>query len=166
MARRRSGRDSGELVFGSIGWLFADLMFALAMAFLVATTVGRPADPKQPPPASPSPSPSFKKGLESRPVKIVVSVDAGGLLSGDRSARSALQRKVRENARLRGRQAGLVLAFGGTADQGPEIARKATDALRELGDQGFVFHDTLYKAYHDTNAGTDRLTLDIYLLRE
>ena len=40
--RRLSDRDPGNMVFGTIGWLFADLMFALAIAFLVATTVGQP----------------------------------------------------------------------------------------------------------------------------
>lgn len=168
MARRRRAatrRDPGDLVFGTIGWLFADLMFALAMAFLVATTVGQaePVKPGATPTATPTPSP--REGLENNPVSLTLGVDWQGLLSGDHAARADLQRKVRAKTSLGGRHAGLVLSFGGGLGQGQAIAEKADSALRELGDQGFVFQGTVYRPYisFDTSPGT--LTLDIYLFK-
>lgn len=170
MVRRRPAttrRDPGNVVFGTIGWLFADLMFALAMVFLVATTVGQPVSavgPSESP--SPTPKPTFQKGLESRPIKMVMKVDAEGLLSGERPAKTALKRKVRANKELKGRQAGLVMSFGAGQAEGTEIADKANAVLRELGDEGFVFHDTVYKPYIDFDASSNMLTLDVYLLKE
>jgi hypothetical protein len=168
MARRHTitGRDPGNLVFGSIGWLFADLMFALAMAFLVATTVGQPAQPQPSPTRTPTPSLSPKRGLESRPVSITTKVDWQGLLSGKSSAKTDLQRKVRAKESLHGRQAGLVLSFGGGLAQGTEIAKKADAALEELGEQGFVFRETVYRPYISFGSSPDTLTLDIYLFKE
>ncbi|WP_067452364.1 hypothetical protein [Actinomadura macra] len=172
MNRRRTApsKDPGNLVFGTIGWLFADLMLALAMAFLVATTVGQaaPAKAKPSPGPTPSPSPSstFQKGLESQPISMTVEVDWQGLLSGDASAKAALQKKVRAKTSLNGRQAGLVLSFGGGLEQGTEIAKKADSALQELGEQGYVFHGTVYRPYISFGASPGTLTLDIYLLRQ
>jgi hypothetical protein len=55
MKTRRKGRSNrrselSQSLFGSAGWLFADLMVALAMLFLVANTVGfiTPSKPKPP----------------------------------------------------------------------------------------------------------------------
>jgi hypothetical protein len=164
--RRITGRDPGNLVFGTIGWLFADLMFALAMAFLVATTVGQPAPAKPRPSPTRTPTPSPQRGLESRPVSITTKVDWQGLLSGDSSAKAALKRKVRAKKALDGRQAGLVLSFGGGLDRGTEIAQKADAVLKELGDQGFVFQGTVYRPYISFGSSPNKLTLDIYLFKK
>jgi hypothetical protein len=42
MASSRQRRHGAALLFGSTGWLFADLMLALVAAFLIANTVGQP----------------------------------------------------------------------------------------------------------------------------
>ncbi|QXJ21487.1 hypothetical protein AGRA3207_002346 [Actinomadura graeca] len=166
MRRRRNvpGKDPGNLVFGTIGWLFADLMLALAMAFLVATTFGQSVPAKAG--RSPTPSPTFRKGLESDPVTITMRVDWQGLMSEKTSAKAEVQKKVRATASLNGRQAGLVLSFGGGLENGTRIARGADAALRELGDQRFVFQGTVYRPFVSFNSAPETLTLDIYLLRQ
>jgi hypothetical protein len=177
LARRRAARDPGNVVFGSIGWLFADLMFALAMAFLVATTVGQP--PREPvaeettasPSPSPSPSPTRTQDpvLELEPVEIKMDVDWTGLLNGEAAAKNALAQKIRSNPGLKGRRAGLVLTFGGASGGQDEraitIANRVADVLRALGKQGFVFRGTVYRPFLDNGAPPTQLKVDVYLFK-
>jgi hypothetical protein len=175
--RRRDGSESGNLVFGTIGWLFADLMFALAMAFLVATTVGQPpkplsatASPSLSPSRSktPKPNPSREPVLELRPVELQVTVDWSGLLSNQAAAKNALANAIRRDPRLKGRHAGLVLSFGG-ADGGEgraiAIANKADEVMRSLGTKGYVFRGTVYRPFLSLHASPATLKLDIYLFK-
>jgi hypothetical protein len=184
LSRGRGPRDPGNIVFGTFGWLFADLMFALAIAFLVATTVGQPprpvalrptpspsASPTPSPSATPSPSPSSTQEpvLELMPVEMTLPVDWVGLLNGNRSASDGLQRQIRGDQRLFGRRAGLVLTFGGA--QGVSyatainIANRADDAMTALGATGFVFQGTVYRPFLGLNAPPGTLVVDIYLFK-
>lgn len=182
--RRRSPEShTGNVVFGSIGWLFADLMFALAMAFLVATTVGQPPRPasvtSSPSPSlaaasTPTPSRSVEPALELEPVVMTVTVNWRGLLDGNRAARQSLADVVRGNPALSGRRAGLVLAYGGAptdssgdVDRAQAVAGRAGDVLRQLGKGRFVF---LRTAYHEPfiSLGKDPgyVKLEIYLFKQ
>ncbi|MFD9942435.1 hypothetical protein ACFWYW_34350 [Nonomuraea sp. NPDC059023] len=158
-------------MFGTIGWLFADLMVALAMAFLVATTVGVPEPPEPPPTPTPAPTPSRtpEPGLEQRPVEVTMKVDWAGLLAGDEKAEAGIRRKVREVEKLHGRRAGLVLAFGGAGDTDPgralNIARKANAVLKDLGKSGYVFQGAVFRPFLSHRA-VSTLVLDIYLLKK
>ncbi|HEY0697542.1 MAG TPA: hypothetical protein VGD43_07000 [Micromonospora sp.] len=176
LARRRArlaGRDPGNVVFGTIGWLFADLMFALAMTYLVATTVGQPPTPPPPPPtpsASPSPSPTPEPALELKPVSIELrGVNWRGLLDNDAGAVRALQNRIRSHPALRNRRAGLVLTFGGASggntDRAMTIARRTNSALAQLGAQGFVFRGTVYRPFLSLGSPPSELTVDIYLFK-
>ncbi|GAB2839901.1 hypothetical protein GCM10022221_44110 [Actinocorallia aurea] len=177
MPRRRSParKDPGNVVFGTIGWLFADLMVALAMAFLVATTVGMPApDPEPTAEPTPTETPSRVLGLENQPVEIHVTVNYQGLLNGGGPARHALFRQVRDDKRLQGREAGLVLAFGGAGGseagipRAMRIAASANDALKDLGvEQSFVFSTTTaFTPYIGYGSDPSVLELDIYLFKQ
>ncbi|MFI6906453.1 hypothetical protein ACIBKY_34690 [Nonomuraea sp. NPDC050394] len=170
---RRGRREPGNLVFGTIGWLFADLMVALAMAFLVATTVGVPSPPEPAPTPTPShtptPSRTPEPGLEQRPVEVTMKVDWAGLLAGDDAAEAKIRRKVREDVKLHGRRAGLVLAFGGAGDTDPgralNIAGKANAVLKDLGKSGYVFDDAVFRPFLSHRA-VNTLVLDIYLFKK
>jgi hypothetical protein len=180
LARRRllaSGRDPGNVVFGIIGWLFADLMFALAMTYLVATTVGQPPRPKPTPSASPSPSPSASPSpsrepvLELNPVNIVLnSVDWRGLLDNNPAAADAMLGQVKANGQLAGRRAGLVLTFGGASpgdtDLALRIAGRVNDLLKQLGEQtGFVFRGTIYRPFLSLASPYSKVTIEVYLFK-
>ncbi|GIJ27004.1 hypothetical protein Vqi01_21660 [Micromonospora qiuiae] len=179
LARRRyraAGRDQGNLVFGTIGWLFADLMFALAMIYLVATTMGAPLPAEPEPAASASPSPSASASptpepvLELKPVSIrLTSVDWQGLLANDPRAIRTLQNKVRKHPGLQGRRAGLVLTFGGASndntDRAMRIARRANAALKKLGDEGIIFRGTVYRPFLSLASPPSALTIDVYLFK-
>jgi hypothetical protein len=169
------------MVFGTIGWLFADLMFALAIAFLVATTVGQPPPPAVPPPpppsatpgasrpAEPSPSTTPQPALELKPLSFEVQIDWQGLLSGDQAAQAALLKKVRSEPGLSGRRAGLVLTFGGDSGGSPAqaiaIAEKVDSVLQELGDQQFVFSGTVFRPFLALNSPPGIVQIDIYLFK-
>ena len=86
----------------------------------------------------------------------MVQVDWQGLLSGDHAARAALERKVRSDAGILGRRAGLVLTFGGasggTPAQAIAIANKVNSALQQLGAQEFVFSGTVFRPFLALNS--------------
>ncbi|MEU8147470.1 hypothetical protein [Nonomuraea sp. NPDC048901] len=175
---RGGRREPGNLVFGTIGWLFADLMVALVMAFLVATTVGvkKPeASPPEPSPTAtpmPTPTPTVEPGIEQRPVKVTLQrVDWVGLLAGSKAAQADLERKVRAKEQLKDRRAGVVLAFGGggAQDRGraENIARKANAVFKKLGKQDFsVFHETVFVPYVDYYASMSTVSLSVYMFKQ
>ncbi|MER5702234.1 hypothetical protein ABT023_09805 [Micromonospora sp. NPDC002296] len=181
LARRRhrsAGRASGNEVFGTIGWLFADLMFALAMTYLVATTMGAPLLPEPEPTSSPSasasPSPSAtpppEPVLELAPVSIrLTSVDWRGLLANDPGATRALQDRVRSHPGLKDRRAGLVLTFGGASggntDRALQVAGRANAALAGLGRDRIIFRGTVYRPFLSLASPPSTLTIDVYLFK-
>jgi hypothetical protein len=162
-------------MFGTIGWLFADLMLALAMAFLVATTVGQPPPPKAAPapttarPSTTAANPPNEPVLELNPVSLKVLIDWQALLGGDPVVTAALQQQIQSEAALAGRRAGLVLTFGGASGGkeglGKSIAERVNSVLTELGGQGFVFNGAVYRAFIDTGAPQEELTIDVYLFK-
>jgi hypothetical protein len=177
LARRRhrlAGRNSGEAVFGTIGWLFADLMFALAMTYLVATTMGAPLLPEPEPTASPSASasasPTPEPVLELAPVSIrLTSVNWRGLLANDPRAIRALQDRVRSHPGLKDRRAGLVLTFGGASGgntaRALQIAGRANAALAGLGRERVIFRGTVYRPFLSLASPPSTLTIDVYLFK-
>ncbi|WP_113705627.1 hypothetical protein [Nonomuraea lactucae] len=185
IAEIRGGRrEPGNLVFGTIGWLFADLMVALVMAFLVATTVGgqKPeAPPPEPSPTmtptptpspTPTPTPTVEPGIEQRPVKVTLrGVDWAGLLAGSKAAEADLRRKIQAKEQLKDRHAGLVLAFGGGGaqdrDRAQNIARKANAVFKKLGKQNFsVFHGTVFVPYVNFYNSMSTVSLDVYMFKQ
>lgn len=159
-------------MFGSIGWLFADLMVALALTFLVATTVGQPRPAKTPHPPhtpTPTPMPTPPVGMDNRPTVLHLNINGNGLLQDSSSARNNLATQVRDQLtaqHLAGRRSGLVLAFGGSLDQGIPIAKKANAVLDQLGKRGLVFADSAFVSYRKDGASTSDLELDIFFYKQ
>ena len=177
-SRRRADQPghSGHSLFGSTGWLFADLMLAIAMAFLVATTVGTTSPPKPPAPSpSASKSPTVKKpqpALDLKYVTINLKINPAGLLSGSSSAISAIRQQVRGSPGLSSRRAGLVLLFGGDPQDNPASYKQAQDLdmavwkiLQGLGQENFVFQVAVSRDFVNIGAPTTAFQMNIYLFK-
>jgi hypothetical protein len=169
---RSTDPGHGQALFGSAGWLFADLMLAIAMAFLVANTFGLPASPpvhKHRTAVRPKPTHTAQPALELQPFVVKLTVNVGGLEGNAPSAFAAVRNVIRSETQLSGRHAGLVLSFGGDNDfdtsRAIEMANKVDEVLQGLGNQGFVFTGTVYRPFIALNEPPDYVELDIYLFK-
>jgi len=152
--RNREHRSSA--LIASVGWLFADLLLALSMLFLVANTQGVPvvATPTPTPTRAvliSSPTPKPLPRLDTRPLTLTLNVDSTQLLQGASSAINSVKQQIQVSKALRGRRAGLVIAYGGAPSANDistaqSIASKVMNVLASLGKEGFVFIAT---SYHD-----------------
>jgi hypothetical protein len=146
--RRRNGlNDASRSVFGTTGWLFADLMLAIAMAFLVANTVGAHTPQHKShrvhtkvvcnPPA-----------LDRyHPVLVKLTVNPIELASKSPSAQASVRQQVRRSAGLAGHLAGFVIIYTGNAETSTyalTVDGYIKRVLMRLGDQHFVFANAAY----------------------
>jgi hypothetical protein len=156
-------------MFGSTGWLFADLMLALVMAFLVANTVGRPPDPPPVDPVVP-PAPVAAPMLDLNPIHVQLVVDPEGLHRGDPAAVEAVRAQLRGDPRLGSRRAGLVLSFGGASDgNNARAIQAATDVatvMAGLGEEGFVFKGAVPRAFLALNEPRNIVEIDVYVFKQ
>jgi len=153
------------------GWLFADLLLALAVIFLSANTVG--VKPRVIPTSIPTPtarpSPTPLPRLELSRYRITLTIDSNGLLNGSPSAINDLKQKIRGQAVLRGRTAGLVIVYGGAPDvtqvtRAQTVVTKVISVLVSLGNEGFVFTRTsYYDPLYILNGDANTTVIDIYL---
>jgi len=168
------------------GWLFADLLLALAVLFLAANTVGAKPQPPTPTPVPtqalvPTPTPTFtptptqEPRLDFSPQRITISgVDYNGLLSGSSQATNDVKQKLLSQSVLQGRSVGLTIVYGGaptTDDIGRaiNIAKKVYSILQDLGNSGGAFKRSSYydALYTLSSANTpDVVTIDVYLFRQ
>lgn len=175
--RGMRGRSS-DLLFGSAGWLFADLMLALVvMVFLAAATSARKEPTSQPPPSAvttttttttPVTTTSTRPpGLLPDPVKVDVYVDTEALLRNDRGAIDGMLQNVRGTLAgpLAGRRVGVVLTFGSASgadiQRGIRVAGQFNDqVLRAYGDQ---FAGAAYRSYFQGGGDLSKITLEIFV---
>jgi len=153
------------------GWLFADLLLALAVIFLSANTVG--VKPRVIPTSIPTPtarpSPTPLPRLELSRYRITLTIDSNGLLNDSPSAINDLKQKIRGQAVLRGRTAGLVIVYGGAPDvaqvtRAQTVVTKVISVLVSLGTAGFVFTRTsYYDPLYILNGDANTTVIDIYL---
>jgi hypothetical protein len=173
---RRSTRRG---IFPTAGWLFADLLLALAVIFLSANTIGSKPKVIATPTITPSPTPILitvtptpLPRLELNKHRFVLPIDPNGLLNNSLDAINSLKHEVRSQTILQGRTAGLAIVYVGAPDPSQiaralSIATKVITVLQSLGNGGFVFtrtsyYDPLYVLY-----GNDAVTsIDIYLFAE
>ena len=98
--RERDHRPS-PILFGAAGWLFADLLLALAVIFLVANSVGQVTVPTPTPtifmPPTPTSTPTIC-GIDQNPgySKILTVSDAAGLRANMPSAQAAFATQVHD----------------------------------------------------------------------
>lgn len=177
--RRTAAEESarGHALFGSTGWLFADLLLGLALIFLVATTVGTaplPTHPKPHPTARPThkASPSKPKTRKQPPPldldfhNITFTIgDPSGLIGGSPSAIAAVRASIVGATRQWNNQsAGIVLLYGG--DQSGLDYKQFDDAvtkiLQGLGKTEPLFRVAKYRDFLDQSSAS-YFSMDIYL---
>jgi hypothetical protein len=171
------GGDVGHSFFGGTGWLFADLMMALAVVFLVATTVGFPA-PSKPAaahhPATKKPAAKHAEAaLYLHPVKITITnLDYNGLLNNSPIAINSVRNKILGNASLRSRRAGLVLLFDGadSTDISAQTFALSVDGkiqriLQSLGARNIIFQVAVYNDYLNLANPPSDFYMDVYLFK-
>jgi hypothetical protein len=179
MSRRFRDDFRGSLVI-PVGWLFADLLLALAMLFLVANTVPPPkkAITLTPTPTlipTPTPTPKVAQSLDPNPLRFSLeNLDYYGLLQNppSDSALKAIECQVQSQTKSLVRRAGFVIAFGGAVapdgtvnpSNGNLVAGRVEDVLRTLGKDGYIFVGTVYQdPLHDLESNLGVVELQIYL---
>ena len=172
--RRRNVRD---LLGSSAGWLFADLLLALAMLFLAANTImpKHPVTPTPPPivtkPPTPKPTPPLQ-GLERKVYEIRnFIIDPDKLLSDDPNTKKDIFARLKAYPFFKHRKAGLLIVYGGAPSvsdvhTAETIATKIYNLIQNLGrgDETFknvAFYDPLYVLGGDANA----VAIDAFLLQ-
>jgi len=168
----QNGRPSPAL-FGAAGWLFADLLLAIAMLFLVANSVAHVTPPPTPTPTPTlTPKPTPLPVLDLKPVVITITnVNYAALHAGDPATIADIERQIKANKALQGRRAGLELTFGGSgggqASGGLQAARDMDVlVLPGLANQGFVFRGCVYREFFAIDKPIGTLELDIYVFKQ
>jgi hypothetical protein len=164
--RRNDLNEASRSVFGTTGWLFADLMLAIAMAFLVANTVGAHA-------------PQHKhhqvhtKEVCSPPaldryhsVLVKLTINPIGLASNSASAQASVRQQVSKTPGLASRIAGFVIIYTGNAETSSyalTVDRYLKKVLTGPGQQHSVFDSSAYLDEQIIGGPPTQAQLDIYL---
>ena len=153
---RRRGRLS---VVALAGWLFADLLLVLTLMSMgdrpdpLAATPSPSPSASRSASASPSPSPSETgpRAVEQKPVKFRVS-------GGDEEE---LVEQIRQRtSRWEGREAALVLTFGGSAN-GTQYAHRVNGLLHKAR-SGMFTAGTATEDFHDLGSRPSTAELWVY----
>jgi hypothetical protein len=178
--RRRTAAyqgNSGHSLFGGTGWLFADLLLALALAFLLATTVGTTPPPK--PAAASSPAhkqkPKVKQGhpepalyLNYVDVKDIT-IDPYAILNKQSSAVGPILAKIASNAKLKSQVAGLVLLFAGDDNgsftQWYQLDQEAWALLKGSGQERSLFKVAVPRFFQTHGGSSGQFELQVYLFK-
>lgn len=177
--RMRYRKKSGTSSQLSVGWLFADLLLALAMLFLIANTITTPVKANvklKPTPTKvavkPSPSPTQPPRLELQFHELKLIIDEAGLLGNTEVAIDDVKQQVQTQSILQGRNVGLVIVYGGAPTDNDignaqATAAKVYDILRTLGQEKFAFERaSYYSTLYLLGASKDEVTLDVYLFAQ
>ncbi len=162
----------GPLIVAA-GWLFADMLLALAMLFLAANTLAvhpPPLPTRVPthPPVTSTPAPYLEQTFH----RFKIAIDASGLLSGSQSARNAVVQQVEAQSFLQGRKAGLAIVYGGAPNdnqivRAEDIANKVYDILHGLGKQNETFtYISRYDPLYLLGGNSNTVTIDIFLFAQ
>lgn len=172
------GEDRKDTFVVAVGWLFADLLLALAMLFLAANTIGI-HPPPTPPPVTPvptrvaiRPSPTSIPHLEQTFHRFTINIDPNGLLSGSQSAINAVIQQVEGQLFLKKRRAGLAIVYGGAPDdsqigRAENIANKVYNILHDLGKHNKTFTNiSQYDPLYLLGGNSNTITIDIFLFAQ
>jgi hypothetical protein len=170
----------GSLII-PVGWLFADLLLALAMLFLLANTIDTPTKAKLATPTpvvkldptprvTVSPTP-IQRILESTYCKLSLNLDDPNRFMNDKQyAINTLEPQITGQSVLQHRQVGLAIAYGGANSSiditiAQSIANQVYEVLRDLGNKGSVFKITSYYGpLYNLGDSPNAVELDVYLL--
>jgi hypothetical protein len=169
--KKRKREDLKKTFMGSAGWLFADLLLALAMLFLVANTISLPKPPVVHAAAKrkAAPTPIVPLRLEQHYHRILIIIDRTSLSNNDPGERNAIIRQVKAQKFLHNRQAGLIIAYNGastTDDIGTAFAvdNAVYSILIDQGKHDPTFAKvSQYDPLYILGGNTAIVTLDIFL---
>lgn len=177
-----SGGGSDHDRWKQFGFLIADLFLVLALLFLLMTISAQhqvqqlqaelAKTPTPTPTMNKPPTPTPFLRLDTKPVVIILTVDPTGLINNMSAAQTSVLNTIKSNSHLKGRRAGLVIAYGGTPDQsGTGTARAVADkvdaVLQTLDGSGQPFQGT---TYHDPlftlGQSYSYVKLEVYLYKK
>jgi hypothetical protein len=181
--RRRTRADassSSHTIFGSTGWLFADLLLALALVFLLAATfiVPMPKQSNPPPPTptpstptptpstptpTPSPTESPEPALDLKYIKVPLDINP------DDISASSVQSAIAADPKLAGRQAGLVILFAGgpyNGSQWEQIDAQVWTILQGMDTSTPLFKVAVSRKFWDGTLSPSQVELNVYLFKE
>jgi hypothetical protein len=177
--KNRARDDLNKTFMGLAGWLFADLLLALAMLFLIASTVSHPETTAKPRP-TPTPTipatPTQLPRLELFPHRVTINVSPSETVQD--AVRTKIQAQTSETAFLQGRRVGLVIIFTGAPTTGDIPAAQDTDETVKHTLQSLRSNDFANASYYDStnnNRVTDltllgysasHIVIDIYLFSQ
>ena len=155
----------------TVGWLFADLLLALGMLFLISSTIGVAPHPTPKPTPTPTPTPRNALILEHNYCQIVLTVtNPGNFQTNQHSADDQLEPQIMSIAFLQQRKVGIAIAFGGVKDdgnqeRGQQFATITYQVLQDLGTRSTVFRptsyfDPLFTYLYNSN----QVIIDVYLV--
>lgn len=186
MKRSYKGETKNALA-NSAGWLFADLLLALAILFLAANTFsgsGTGLQAKSTPTISRTPIPTSTPGVTVTPVDTSrvlerdycemdfsnIVPDQQRFIADPQYALNQLKPKIEQEGFLQKRRVGLTIAFGGaldgTEDNGVSVANQVYSVLGSLGkDTHSAFHNASYFDPLFTNKyNVTTVVIDVYLV--
>lgn len=172
-------RGNGDTLFGSAGWLFADLMLALVMMAILAVTISQQRRSAPPPPphkaaiatttttTPPVTTTTAPPELLQIPVHVDLEVNPNDLASNDPGTLSGIQQYVHGQLAgpLQGRRVGFVLTFGtGSTAQITQAINEATlfnkMVLQVYGDE---FAGAVYRSYFQGGGDVSKISLDLFV---
>lgn len=152
-------------MFSIAGWLFADMLLAIMMIFIVASTTSVTILPK----TNPTPTPKVLLRLELKFHRFSLHVDPNGLLKNAPSAIADVKSQVKSQAFLKGRSVGLVIVYCGAPGDADivtalTIADKVYAVLLSLGKHGFAFsRASVYDPLYIFGGDLATVTIDVFL---
>ena len=164
------------------GWVFADLLLALAILFMAANTLGvkPPSTPKAhvptptpTPTITPTPTPKPEPALEQTAHRIILTnVDFNGLLNDSPQAVNDFKQRIRGQSFLTNRSVGITIGYAGAPtdndiSQADTIVNKFYGILQSLGQDGFAFQrSSYYDPLFVLQAPPTTIKIDVYLFKQ
>lgn len=162
----RVREDLRKSVLVSTGWLFADLLLALAMLFLAVNTISQPDLPKV---MKANPTPVPPQRLEQNYHKVMIHIDPNKLSNNDSGEKSSIINQVQGQQFLQGRSAGLIIVYGGAPtindiDTALNIAQIVYTTLLNFGKKNATFAKvSAYNPLYLLGGDISKVRIDIFL---
>lgn len=172
MRKKTLGGDIRGSFSMSAGWLFADLLLVLAMLFLAANTMGIHPPP---PPVHPTPTPTPPKvlaQLEQTYHEFIVHVSRADFLANRPAAINSVKQQISDQAFLKGRSAGLIIAYGTASfdcrsENAYEVAQEVYSLVHQLGQNNPTFSKIVdYAPLCNLRDDINQITVDIFLFAQ
>jgi hypothetical protein len=163
--RRNALQSRTRDIMALSGWLFADLLVALAMLFFTTSIDVKPI------PVTPPPRPTALPRLELVRRRIRVNIDPYGILQNDPGAIKRVKQQVQAQGFLHHRRVGFVIVYGGAPNVGLidtalNVAQKVYSILKLLGKGSAFAQSSYYDPLYVLGGNFTIVILDIYLFAQ